>query len=381
VWSVSQVCPSNSTNQIDARNQIKSKKTHSSPDTSTIHSIRKEYNITKSASTRTGKGSQAIASFLNEYFSQDDLDAFLKKYGLSPNKPKVIGPNDPDTPGTEASLDIEYIIAVAENISTTFVYTPGEFEHQEPFLDWIQNMLDEGENCALVHSVSYGEYEQDISEDYQERVDKDLQKFVATGRTVLVASGDYGAGCNEEKGTFKPVWPGGSPHITSVGATDGEKEKGVSFSGGGFSNVFGRPDWQKKQVDDYINVYGPKVDIPPAKWYNASGRGYPDIAAFGVDFEIIVGGEEDLVDGTSCSTPVIAGVISLLNEVRLKQGKPHLGFINPLLYSDLVPGLKDITEGRNAFDSCPGFPASEKWDPITGLGSPNVGNLIEILNK
>jgi tripeptidyl-peptidase-1 len=350
----------------------------------TPESIRQEYNITGTSSGRSGKNVQAIASFLKQYFSPDDLDQFLDEYKLPKITPKVIGPNDPSNPGVEASLDIQYILAVGSNITTHFVYTPGEYEHQEPFLNWITNMINLGDQSALVHSVSYGEYEDTISLDYQVRVDQELQKFVATGRTILIASGDYGVGCSSSCSKFVPVWPGGSPHITSVGATydasEGQ-ERGVRFSGGGFSNHFARPDWQKDAVDQYINVYGPKVDIPDAKWYNASGRAYPDISAFGVDFDVIVGGSSMPVSGTSASTPLVAGVISLLNEVRLKAGKKQLGFLNPLLYQKLEAGLKDITDGRNAYGCCVGFPAGEKWDPVTGLGTPNVGKLIEIVGK
>ena len=42
------------------------------------------------------------------------------------------------------------------------------------------------------------------------------------------------------------------------------------------------------------------------------------------------------VAGTSCSSPMFAGVVGLLNDQRLAAGKGTLGFINPLLYSSLV---------------------------------------------
>lgn len=48
--------------------------------------------------------------------------------------------------------------------------------------------------------------------------------------------------------------------------------------------------------------------------------------------EIVVGGGTMGVAGTSCATPTFAGVLSILNDVRLLAGKPTLGFFNPLLY-------------------------------------------------
>jgi tripeptidyl-peptidase-1 len=342
--------------------------------------IRKAYNITRTVASRSGKSTQAVASFLEQYFAQSDLDKFIAKFQLVPNTPKVIGPNKPSNPGVEASLDIQYLIAIGENITTTFVYTPGIHEQQEPFLDWITAQMNLGDASAFVHSISYGEYEHEITLDYQLRVDQEFQKFVATGRSILIASGDWGVGCKVD-GKFGPVWPGGSPHITSVGATVSTDESGVSFSGGGFSNYFALQDWQKSAVNDYITIYGPKVGIPDAKYYNRTGRGYPDVAAFGTSFEVYVRGFIMPVSGTSASTPLFAGIVSLLNEARFKAGKKQLGFLNPALYSKLNAGFKDITAGRNGYGSCPGFPASEKWDPMTGWGTPNVGKLIELALK
>ena len=36
--------------------------------------------------------------------------------------------------------------------------------------------------------------------------------------------------------------------------------------------------------------------------------------------------------GTSAATPVLAGIVARLNEIRLAHGKPPMGFLNPFLY-------------------------------------------------
>jgi hypothetical protein len=61
---------------------------------------------------------------------------------------------------------------------------------------------------------------------------------------------------------------------------------------------------------------------------------------------------------------IVAGVISLLNDYRLSQGKHALGFINPWLYGDGRTGLNDITSGTNPGCDTPGFSAIEGWDPV-----------------
>ncbi len=53
-----------------------------------------------------------------------------------------------------------------------------------------------------------------------------------------------------------------------------------------------------------------------------------------MQFDIIVGGALDSVDGTSCSAPTFSGIVALLNDVRLNLGKPPLGFLNQLFYQN-----------------------------------------------
>jgi len=81
--------------------------------------------------------------------------------------------------------------------------------------------------------------------------------------------------------------------------------------------------------------------------------------------------------------------VSILNQVAMKKtGKP-LGFLNPLIYqiADACPNcFQDITVGDNictedgCSPGCQGFKCTKGWDPVTGVGSPNVKNLIAYLN-
>ena len=89
---------------------------------------------------------------------------------------------------------------------------------------------------------------------------------------------------------------------------------------------------------------------------------------------MIISGRTQPVGGTSASTPLFAGLISLLNEARLDAGKPPLGFLNPWLYAN--PSIfTDVTVGTNAIGRGTGplpygFNCSKGWDPATGLGTP-----------
>ncbi len=155
-----------------------------------------------------------MAQFLEQYYTPSDLTLFQQTYNLPVQAPvKVVGHNDASSPGVEAELDIEYIMGVATNVPTWFVYTAGRHASQEPFLEWIQFINDHNSRtsvqcrtthttrarthglrcrlltwhvagCAaapLVNSVSYGDVESSITLAYVQRVDLEFQKVGLTG--------------------------------------------------------------------------------------------------------------------------------------------------------------------------------------------------------
>lgn len=81
--------------------------------------------------------------------------------------------------------------------------------------------------------------------------------------------------------------------------------------------------------------------------------------------------------GTSASTPMVAGIVTLLNELRIAKGKGPIGFLNPTLYAH-PEAFNDITEGGNPGCGTEGFKCQPGWDPVTGLGSPNFPKLKEV---
>ena len=134
-------------------------------------------------------------------------------------------------------------------------------------------------------------------------------------------------------------------------------------SAGGASQLFGRPSWQ---------IVNPEAGP-------ADRRLVPDVAAVadpftGVKFvfrqQVVVGG------GTSQAAPLWAGMAALTNELLNASGLSPLGDFNPLLYQiargAAVPGFRDIRLGGNAVS-----PGSSGYDMVTGLGSPNLENLVK----
>ena len=177
--------------------------------------------------------------------------------------------------------------------------------------------------------------------------------------------------------------------MTSVGATTGVPETSASFSSGGFSNFFGTADYQASAVSAYLS----KLGNTNSGKFNRSGRAFPDVAAIGDNVEIVFQQEAGLVAGTSCSSPIFASIISLINDRLIAAGKPVLGFLNPFLYGPAASTFTDITTGDNPGCNTNGFPATAGWDPVsacarndvfvahiciaqvTGLGTPNFAAL------
>jgi len=251
-------------------------------------------------------------------------------------------------------------------------------------------------------------------------VNVQFQKIGARGLTILVASGDSGTNGRTDPQCvdpyLKPDFPACSPYVTSVGGTQvndpktslptppagvcnsfscisGGNEVAVSYdvsnfaSGGGFSLYSPMPSYQS----DVINAYWKSgVAMPDASYFNKTNRGFPDIAALGHDCMIYEANQLQQVGGTSCAAPIWAAVVSILNQYAIKKtGKP-LGFINQWLYKtyaacptcfhDIVTGDNICTE-QGCATSCEGFMCAKGWDPVTGLGSPHVQNLINYINK
>jgi len=128
--------------------------------------------------------------------------------------------------------------------------------------------------------------------------------------------------------------------------------------------------------------------------YNPAGRGFPDVAAQGVKYHVFSGDKDILVSGTSASAPMFAALVSLLNNARLAQGRAPLGFLNPWLYSvgrfgggfnDVVHGGSRGCTGKDMYSGLPtpvvpyaSWNATEGWDPVTGLGTPDFERLLEL---
>lgn len=335
--------------------------------------IHQQYNVSSTSNRRAvGKHSQGIAAFEDAEFVPSDVARFESDYKLYPVNVSVRGPNNGGFFG-EASLDTQYIHSTSNGVETWFI-------NQRAFdmLKWSWFVLNMTEPPKVL-SVSWGNGESGFDVAHQHAASAEFAKMGLSGISILTASGDDGTGkqgfwrCK----AFDPTWPASSPYVTAVGGTylDTDHEVGWGFSGGGFSAVFSRPQWQ----DSAVAAYKSSTTLPPATLFNASGRATPDVSALATNYRTLGNGAYGCISGTSAATPVFAGMLSAINDRLISDGKAPVGFINPAIYSAGSVGT-DVTEGNNKQSGCPaGFGAATGYDAITGLGTPDFERLATLL--
>jgi hypothetical protein len=386
--------------------------------------ISQMYNATSlSNSGYSGTGvSIAIVDAYGDPYIQQELKNFSAQFGLPFYNGTLhiipVGPYDPWNGITygwnlEIALDVEWAHAMAPN-ATINLYVAANSTNNYLFDAILNATLGSNGKAYGVYnnniiSMSWAEPENDIGSstpvdpvlglDYP-WLDQVFQMDAALGITVFASSGDWGAydqsfvlsGYSPYGGA---CYPSTDPYVTGVGGTSlymnttsgyyqwpyanatGTYGNETAWSwnnyygwgtGGGWSTLFGQPSWQT----------GPGV-------VNNGERGNPDVAwDADVQTGVLVSvfdnstGSYDyyIVGGTSVGSPSWAGSMALIDQ---KAGR-SLGFINPTIYSILnnsteySKAFHDVTVGNNNPDS-----AATGWDPLTGVGSPNLGELANYL--
>ncbi|KAI5860193.1 subtilisin-like protein [Durotheca rogersii] len=379
--------------------------------------LRALYNVGDTIADASVPGFLGVSGFLEQYAKHDALDQFLQKFApfaLAQNFTTHLvnggldNQTDTSDDDKEANLDIQYAASLAFDTEIRFYSTGGRGPSipdpnqpnlgegsNEPYLEYLTYLLNlPDEELPHTLSTSYGEDEQSVPREYVKKVCTMFGQLGARGVSVVFSSGDTGPGntCQTTDGRnatrLLPIFPAACPYVTTVGGTVGvAPERAVAFSSGGFSDVFARPRYQESAVAAYLNRIGGTF----RGLYNPDGRGFPDVAAQGQNFNIVTQGYVVMVGGTSASAPTFAALVSLLNNARLKAGGRPLGFLNPWLYADAAHGgLTDIVvggstgcTGTDRYSGLParhvpgaGWNATEGWDPVTGLGTPLFDKLL-----
>lgn len=208
-------------------------------------------------------------------------------------------------------------------------------------------------------------------------MDQIFQQYAMQGQTMFQASGDNGANAG-------PLFPPfDDPNITAVGGTSlttsGSGGPWLSEttwrgSGGGVSTTYSIPSWQLG------------IDMT-ANQGSTTMRNVPDVSILAdtIIFTVNKNGQTGGIGGTSAAAPMWAGFMALVNQQAAANGKPPIGFFNPIIYAlgkgpNRASILHDITTGNTTNSSSPTkFFAVPGYDLCTGWGSPIGPNMINTL--
>ena len=332
-----------------------------------------------------GTGQTIAIIELGGGYTQSDLDMYFSGLGLATPSVTAVGvdggSNSPGQPSDgEVELDIQVAGAVAPK-AAQLVYFAANTD--QGFINAIAQAV-HTTPPPIVVSISWGQSEDQWSEQSRNSMDSVFADAAALGVTVTVAAGDNGSSDDPNSTSGVHVdFPASSPHVLACGGTQlignlstntitsevvwNELANNEGAGGGGVSDVFPLPSWQAS------------VGVPTIAGGTSTGRGVPDVAGNAdpvTGYLVVVDGKQQPIGGTSAVAPLWAGLIARLAQATGKK----FGLLQPLIYGGVTAGaaaqgFNDITQGNNgAYSAGPG------WDATTGLGSPNGQALLTHLS-
>jgi kumamolisin len=332
-----------------------------------------------------GTGQTIAIIELGGGYTTSDLQQYFSGLGLRVPSVSAVGVDGgSNSPGKdsgadgEVALDIQVAGAVAPGARQVVYFSTNTSD--QGFIDAVSAAV-HATPMPTVISISWGGPEPQWSQQSLTAMDQAFQDAAALGVTVTAAAGDNGSSDDPQNpsGPAQVDFPASSPHALACGGTTlvGNLATGKIMSevvwneianqegsgGGGISKAFQVPSWQS----------------PAASSSVLTGRGVPDVAGNAdpvSGYQVVVGGQQQPIGGTSAVAPLWAGLIARQAQATGKK----LGLLQPLLYAGAIPGVdvagfNDITQGNNgAYSAGPG------WDPASGLGSPNGAALLTRLS-
>lgn len=326
-------------------------------------------------------------------FALADLTAYFTSLGLATPSVTAVGVASDNSSGAnvpgpdsnadgEVMLDVEVAGAVAPGASIAVYFA---LNTDNGFLAALTAALHDAVRKPSVISISWGSAEDFNTIQARNAFDLALQDASALGVTVCCSSGDDGSSDlipKDQDGHAHVDFPASSPFALACGGTrltgsgttitsEVAWNAGGGATGGGVSNLFSRPAYQSRA----------KVPKSPK---GKVGRGVPDISGNAdpnTGYKVrLVGGQQDVIGGTSAVAPLWAGLIALMNQRMASLGKPTVGFLNPILYQAAqAASFRDIVSGSNDIEGLGKYKAGKGWDPCTGLGTPVAAKLLSAL--
>lgn len=284
----------------------------------------------------------------------------------------------------EVALDLETLLSYAPGVHL-LVYTASSGNANALYLRMVS------QDKASILLTTWGSCEANTPPQQLSIEQLTFAQAALQGQTVVAASGDDGSSDCLATGHDSRLAvdnPASQPMVTGVGGVEFNSALSAKAapsvwndatyagaSGGGLSQVFGEPPYQRA-------IY-PDIGKAASRCRLRSGcRLVPDVAMIAVGAEIDVPGRGwTLLGGTSLAASVFAaGLADLESHANLR-----LGLVNPWLYSlyTRTRVFSAVERGGNDFRRLhPGqFRVTGRYSLATGLGSPNFGLLMDALKR
>lgn len=267
---------------------------------------------------------------------------------------------------TEIALDVQWAHAIAPLARIVVIEAPDASVNSLTNAVKLANAMGPG-----VVSMSFGAKEGSWGSMFD-------TAFTAPGMSYLAATGDAG---------MEVEWPSASSNVLAVGGTSltysgtgNRSEVAWSQTGGGISAFIATPKYQANTVPGMGTAARRTVADVSFNANPSTGQYVASINPGSSTVNWISAG------GTSLSTPQWAGLIAIANAQRVASGKAVIGAPHGMLYGNVASvagnyasAFLDINSGSHG--SCATCTAKTGYDQVTGLGTPNVTNLLAQLSN
>jgi subtilase family serine protease len=321
----------------------------------------------------------AIIDAFDDPNIESNLKVFTTQFGL-PDCTTANGCFTKAYPGgQQPAINSSWAVEIALDVEWAHAIAPGAKILLVEAVDNSFNNLLNAVNYAVAHgasvvSMSFAgtEFAQQTSFD---------STFQVNNVSFVAASGDAGAGV---------FYPASSPYVLAVGGTSPETnlagahygESAWSYSGGGQSRYEMKPT---PQLNFGLRAGVPFRTVPDVAYMGDPVQGVAVYATNNVGS--MPGGAWYQVGGTSAGSPQWAAILAIINGERVKAGKKSLAesysygtldAIYSLARDQYGQAFYDVQRGANGYcgKACIAGPG---YDVITGLGSPNIKNLVPAL--
>jgi subtilase family serine protease len=354
-----------------------------------------------------------------------DLAAFDQVFGLpapnfhqdAPDGLTPFDPNDGNQVGWagEIALDVQWSHAIAPGANIELVLAKSN--QDTDILSATKWAVDH--NVGDIISQSFGENENCVDPALLQQEHAVFQAATNKHITIFASSGDQGAAqqtCDGTTWTQVASSPASDPLVTAIGATElfaafdcnarfpcppnsptpgtydheialnepaGFLTEGNFSTGGGFSDLYTRPSWQK----GVANTRDGRRGVPDVSFTGSINHGV--VASCGACAGVTTPAFF-IFGGTSVGSPCWAGLAALADQIAGRS----LGFIteglykigknaawNAQAYHDTTVGNNTVQEpdATNTLVTVQGFDALTGWDATTGWGTPKADVLLPLL--